>query len=95
MSKVKNLLQQLHTKQENELNVLRQRIESGYEEQKKQRTLELEKLLQKYQNFMKELENQHHQEITRFDKSVKLQSNTSMNVSKMSNMSRALTNQNK
>jgi hypothetical protein len=45
MSKVKNLLQQLHTKQENELNVLRQRIESGYEEQKKQRTLELEKYI--------------------------------------------------
>lgn len=43
MSKVKNLLQQLHQKQENELNVLRQRIESGYEEQKKQRNLELEK----------------------------------------------------
>jgi len=43
MGKVKNLLQQLHQKQENELNVLRQRIESGYEEQKKQRTHELEK----------------------------------------------------
>jgi hypothetical protein len=39
MSKVKNLLQQLHQKQENELNVLRQRIESGYEEQKKQRSV--------------------------------------------------------
>jgi hypothetical protein len=43
MGKVKNLLQQLHQKQENELNVLRQRIESGYEEQKKQRSVELEK----------------------------------------------------
>lgn len=37
VNKVKNLLQQLQVKQENELNVLRQRIESGYEEQKKQR----------------------------------------------------------
>jgi predicted amidophosphoribosyltransferase len=59
------------------------------------------RLLQKYQNFMKELENQHHQEITRFDKSIKMQcnklsylANTSMNVSRMSNMSRALNSKN-
>mgnify|MGYP003390351886 CR=1 FL=1 len=41
VNKVKNLLQQLHQKQENELNVLQQRIETGYEEQKKQRAMEL------------------------------------------------------
>jgi hypothetical protein len=104
VNKIKNLLQQLTVKQENEMNVLRQRIESGYEEQKKLRAGELDKyingllrLLQKYQNFMKELENQHHQEIARFDKSIKLQcsiffdlANNSVNASRMSNMSRAL-----
>ena len=57
---------QLRGKQENELSALLQKIEQGFEEQKKIRGTEYDKLLQKYQNFMKELENQHHQEIIKF-----------------------------
>ncbi|CAD8203525.1 unnamed protein product [Paramecium octaurelia] len=40
----------------NEVNNLQQRIKAGQDEQKKNRSLELEKLLQKYQNIKKELE---------------------------------------
>ena len=39
-NKVKNLLSQLTAKQENEVNALRQRIEQGFEEQKKIRNQE-------------------------------------------------------
>jgi hypothetical protein len=49
------------------------------------------RLIQKYQNFMKELENNHHQETIKLDKASKLKS--TMNFSRtsvMSNMSRAL-----
>ena len=38
--KIKNLLSQLTSKQENEVNALRQRIEQGFEEQKKIRSQE-------------------------------------------------------
>lgn len=34
-AKLKNLMGQLRTKQENELNALRQKIEQGFEEQKR------------------------------------------------------------
>ena len=40
---------------------MRQKIEQGFDEQKKIRNQEYDKLIQKYQNFMKELENHHHQ----------------------------------
>ncbi|CAD8091948.1 unnamed protein product [Paramecium primaurelia] len=40
----------------NEINALQQRIKGGQDEQKKNRSLDLEKLLQKYQNIKKELE---------------------------------------
>ena len=45
---------------------MRQRIEQGFEEQKKTRNMEQEKLIQKYVNFMKELENHHRQELLKF-----------------------------
>lgn len=57
-TKIKNMIQQLKQKQLNELNALQQRIISGQEEQRKIRSQELEKLLQKYQNVRKELESQ-------------------------------------
>ncbi len=41
--KVKNLLSQLKTKQDHELSALRQRIEQGFEEQKKIRQRECDK----------------------------------------------------
>lgn len=48
----------LISKQQNEMAALRKRIEAGENEQKKQRAVDLEKLLQRYQNVKKELENQ-------------------------------------
>lgn len=54
--KIQNLLNQLRQKQEAELKALRQKIEMGIEEKKKFKGLEMEKLLQKYQNVRKELE---------------------------------------
>ncbi|CAD8210846.1 unnamed protein product [Paramecium octaurelia] len=84
--KIKNLILQLKQKQSTELNALQQRILSGQEEQRKIRSQELEKLLQKYQNVRKELSSQQNQEITRLDKSMKTQSimqQSRMNSSKM------------
>ena len=43
LNKVRNLLQQLRNKQETELSAIRQKIEQGFEEQKKIRNQELEK----------------------------------------------------
>lgn len=56
---------QLEQKQLNELNALRKRISSGQDEQRKARSLELERLLQKYQNVRKELEAQQQLELLR------------------------------
>ncbi|CAD8074545.1 unnamed protein product [Paramecium primaurelia] len=84
--KIRNLITQLRQKQINELNALTQRILSGQEEQRKIRSQELEKLLQKYQNVRKELESQQTQEITRLDKTSKNQSimqQSRMNQSRM------------
>ncbi|CAD8176803.1 unnamed protein product [Paramecium octaurelia] len=84
--KIRNLITQLRQKQINELNALTQRILSGQEEQRKIRSQELEKLLQKYQNVRKELESQQTQEITRLDKTNKTQSimqQSRMNQSRM------------
>lgn len=44
-NKIRNLLNQLKTKQENEAGALRQRIEQGFEEQKKTRQAEYEKYI--------------------------------------------------
>lgn len=61
------------------------------------------RLIQKYQNFMKELENHHNQEIIKYDKNAKLQCIifnlfiATMNFSRVSNissMSRALKTRN-
>jgi hypothetical protein len=76
--KIKNMLNQLRSKQESELNALRQKILSGIEEKKKQRANELDKLLQKYSNMRKELEFQQTQEISRFERALKGQSMASM-----------------
>eukprot|EP00825_Cyclidium_porcatum_P039713 TRINITY_DN4882_c0_g1_i1.p1 TRINITY_DN4882_c0_g1~~TRINITY_DN4882_c0_g1_i1.p1 ORF type:complete len:319 (-),score=88.16 TRINITY_DN4882_c0_g1_i1:372-1328(-) len=84
--KIKNLIIQLKTRHNNELNALRQRIISGQEEQRKVRGQELEKLLQKYQNVKKELEITQNQEFSRMDKTFK--TGSIMNVSKMLNQSR-------
>ncbi|CAD8201619.1 unnamed protein product [Paramecium octaurelia] len=55
-NKINTQLKQLRMRYRNEINALQQRIKGGQDEQKKNRTLELEKLLQKYQNIKKELE---------------------------------------
>jgi len=63
--KILNQKSQLEQKQINELNALRKRISTGQDEQRKARSLELERLLQKYQNMRKELEAQHQLELLR------------------------------
>ena len=56
-----------------ELSALRQKITQGFEEQKKLRQAEEDKLVQKFCNFMKELENRHNQEIIKLEKTFKMQ----------------------
>ena len=55
-------------KQQQELLALQKRIQSGREEQKKQRQLDLERLLQRYQNVKSELEAQQNLERIRAEK---------------------------
>ncbi|KAL4500586.1 hypothetical protein ABPG72_003010 [Tetrahymena utriculariae] len=84
--KIRNIIQQMKQRQLNELNALRQRIQSGQEEQKKIRTQELEKLLQKYNNVKKELETTQVQEHSRMERSLK--NGSVINASKIMNQSR-------
>ncbi|KRX10293.1 hypothetical protein PPERSA_09677 [Pseudocohnilembus persalinus] len=88
--KIQNLVTQLQTRQKNELNALRQRIQSGQEEQRKVRSLELEKLLQKYQNVRKELDASQTSEASKLEKSMK--QGSVMNASRMINSSRMSNN---
>ena len=82
--KIRNQRQQLETKQANELHALTKRIITGQDEQRKARSVELERyiywklfiiawnrLLQKYQNIKKELEGRHQVDILRLDKAQK------------------------
>ena len=55
-------------RQEQELNALRKRIQTGAEEQRHARELDLERLLQRYQNVKSELEAQQNLERIRADK---------------------------
>merc|ERR1719498_2002086 len=55
-------------RQQQELLVLQKRIQTGREEQKKQRQLDLERLLQRYQNVKSELEAQQNLERIRAGK---------------------------
>lgn len=59
MQKIASSEQTLINKQMNEMGALRKKIEAGVKEQEKQRAKELERLLQRYQNVKKELDNQH------------------------------------
>ena len=58
MQKIAAAEQQLIVKQQNEMKALKKKIESGTKEQEKSRAKELERLLQRYQNIKKELDNQ-------------------------------------
>ncbi|KAL4507183.1 hypothetical protein ABPG72_001976 [Tetrahymena utriculariae] len=69
--KIRKQLTLLKQRQQNELNALRQRINSGKEEQRKNRSIELERLLQKYQNVKKELEVQQQMENLQIEKQLK------------------------
>merc|ERR1712000_689412 len=64
------------TKQNIELQALKKKIQSGADEQRKQRALELEKLLQRYQNVKKELEGYQQVERCKLDGKVKNLSRT-------------------
>eukprot|EP01052_Picozoa_sp_SAG31_P011450 SAG31_NODE_648_length_13204_cov_57.612908_4_plen_146_part_00 len=55
-------------KQQQEISALRKRIQTGRDELKKQRTMELERLLQRYQNVKNELESQQNIERLRAEK---------------------------
>eukprot|EP01017_Pseudomicrothorax_dubius_P038119 TRINITY_DN5672_c0_g1_i1.p1 TRINITY_DN5672_c0_g1~~TRINITY_DN5672_c0_g1_i1.p1 ORF type:complete len:309 (-),score=117.76 TRINITY_DN5672_c0_g1_i1:162-1088(-) len=69
--KIRNQISQLVTKQSQELNAFRQRVTSNQDESNKMRTAELERLIQKYQNIRKEVENQHQMEMIKVEKSIK------------------------
>lgn len=62
---------QFKSKQKQELAALRKRIQSGRDEQKKQRQADLERLLQRYQNVKGELEAAQHMERMRVAKEAK------------------------
>ncbi|EGR33479.1 hypothetical protein IMG5_051570, partial [Ichthyophthirius multifiliis] len=85
--KIKNQLNQLKNKQQNELNALKQRIIAGQDEQRKNRSIELERLLQKYQNVKKELEIQQQMEANQF---IKQQKNKNSNNNSKVNGSRSM-----
>ncbi|KAL4508358.1 hypothetical protein ABPG72_003662 [Tetrahymena utriculariae] len=88
LAKIKNQLNQLRQRQNNELNALRQRIYSGQEEQRKNRSIELERLLQKYQNVKKELEDQQQKEFLAFQRSFTSKAPTSLTISRYQQGSR-------
>eukprot|EP00741_Cyanophora_paradoxa_P008108 tig00001229_g7845.t1 len=66
--KIANLISKFQSKQMMEMQALHKRVQTGREEQKKQRQLDLERLLQRYQNVKAELEAQHNIERIREDK---------------------------
>lgn len=66
--KIGNQRIQFEQKQNNELFALQKRITSGQDEQRKARAMELERLLQKYQNAKKELETQQQNELLKLEK---------------------------
>jgi len=65
---MQTLAEKFKAKQTGELLALRKRIQTGREEQKKQRQLDLERLLQRYQNVKSELESQQNIERIRAEK---------------------------
>ena len=66
--RLSNVVEKFKAKQTAELGALRKRIQTGREEQKKQRQLDLERLLQRYQNVKSELESQQNIERIRAEK---------------------------
>lgn len=66
--KLSNVVEKFKAKQTSELQALRKRVQTGREEQKKQRQLDLERLLQRYQNVKSELESQQNIERIRAEK---------------------------
>jgi len=79
---------QLANKHDMEAQALRKKIESGLTEQKKQRAIELERLLQRYQNIKRDLESHQKIERQKFEKS----QTTSKSGHCTSQMNRTLTN---
>eukprot|EP01017_Pseudomicrothorax_dubius_P038211 TRINITY_DN5696_c0_g1_i3.p1 TRINITY_DN5696_c0_g1~~TRINITY_DN5696_c0_g1_i3.p1 ORF type:complete len:257 (-),score=97.21 TRINITY_DN5696_c0_g1_i3:129-899(-) len=69
--KIRNQITLLTNKQSQELTALRKRVSSAQEEQRKARSVELERLIQKYQNIKKELEVQQQLEGLKLDKAIK------------------------
>ncbi|CAD8099940.1 unnamed protein product [Paramecium primaurelia] len=65
--KIKTQLQQFEQRHLNELNALQQRIKAGQDELRKNRSIDLERLLQKYQNMKKDLEQREQMDILAFD----------------------------
>eukprot|EP00960_Hanusia_phi_P047405 758388-Hanusia_phi.AAC.6 len=66
--RLSNVVEKFKAKQTSELQALRKRVQTGREEQKKQRQLDLERLLQRYQNVKSELESQQNIERIRAEK---------------------------
>jgi hypothetical protein len=80
--KLSNVVEKFKAKQTSELGALRKRVQTGREEQKKQRQLDLERLLQRYQNVKSELESQQNIERIRAEKfmSYHISGNTSQSM---------------
>ncbi|KAM3142968.1 hypothetical protein pb186bvf_005031 [Paramecium bursaria] len=66
-AKIKNQVQQMQMRHQNELSALQQRIRAGQDELRKNRSIDLERLLQKYQNLKNELEQQQQMDLLAFD----------------------------
>mmetsp|Transcript_29227 Transcript_29227/g.76737 ORF Transcript_29227/g.76737 Transcript_29227/m.76737 type:complete len:103 (+) Transcript_29227:685-993(+) len=66
--KLSTVVEKFKAKQSAEILALRKRVQTGRDEQKKQRQLDLERLLQRYQNVKSELESQQNIERIRAEK---------------------------
>lgn len=64
------------TKQQNEMNALKKKLEGRMNERLKLREVEHNKILQRYQNVKKEIENQQNLERIRIEKAYKVRPST-------------------
>jgi hypothetical protein len=69
--KIRKEADKIKIKQENEMNAFNLKIQAAYNEFKKNRAIEFDKLILKYKNKLKELENNQKLEISNFSKILK------------------------
>ncbi len=69
--KIRKEAEKLKTKQDNEMNAFNLKTQAAYNEFKKNRAIEFDKMILRYKNKMKELENNQKLEISNFSKILK------------------------